>query len=77
MTHADAGGVLAEQWKLPPLLAIPIAHHHNPAGVEDPTLQKLAELVQLSGRCAEVFARGAGRRRDRPGTRGVRRLRAE
>jgi two-component system, cell cycle response regulator len=56
LTHADAGGVLAQQWKLPPLLAIPIAHHHNPAGVEDPTLQKLAELVQLSGRCAEVFA---------------------
>ena len=30
MTHAEAGGVLAEQWKLPPLLATPIAASPRP-----------------------------------------------
>jgi two-component system, cell cycle response regulator len=55
MNHADAGGVLAEQWKLPPLLTTPIACHHNPRDVKDPILRKLTELVELSGYCADVF----------------------
>jgi diguanylate cyclase (GGDEF)-like protein len=55
-THAEVGGLLAEQWKLPPLLSVPIAHHHDPAAVEDPTLRTLTELVALAGRCADVFA---------------------
>jgi diguanylate cyclase (GGDEF)-like protein len=55
MTHADVGGVLAEQWKLPPLLSTPIAFHHTPEKVEDPALRKLTELVGLAGRCADVF----------------------
>jgi diguanylate cyclase (GGDEF)-like protein len=55
MTHAEVGGVLATQWKLPPLLNVPIAFHHDTAGVEDPALRKLTELVGLSGRCADVF----------------------
>src|SRR5213080_4144684 len=29
MTHAEVGGVLTEQWKLPPLLSVPIKHHHD------------------------------------------------
>jgi two-component system, cell cycle response regulator len=55
MTHADAGGVLAGIWKLPPLLATPIAKHHDPASVEDPQLRKITELVHLAARCADVF----------------------
>src|SRR5688572_4820108 len=55
MTHADVGGVLAEQWKLPPLLSTPIAFHHTPEKVEDSALRKLTELVGLAGRCADVF----------------------
>jgi diguanylate cyclase (GGDEF)-like protein len=55
MTHAEVGGILAEQWKLPPLLSVPISHHHNAAGVTDPSLKKLTEVVELSGRCADVF----------------------
>jgi diguanylate cyclase (GGDEF)-like protein len=55
MTHADVGGMLAEQWRLPPLLAMPIAHHHSPEQVTDSQLRKLTELVRLSGRCADVF----------------------
>jgi two-component system, cell cycle response regulator len=55
MTHADVGGILADTWKLPPLLATPIRAHHNPDVVADPTLKKMAQLVSLSGRCADVF----------------------
>jgi diguanylate cyclase (GGDEF)-like protein len=55
MTHADAGGLLAEQWKLPPLLATPIGKHHSPETVSDPALKRLSELVHLAGRCADVF----------------------
>jgi two-component system, cell cycle response regulator len=55
MTHAEAGSVLAEHWKLSPLLATPIAFHHCPEKVADPQLRRLTELVQLSGRCADVF----------------------
>ncbi|QOV91542.1 sensor domain-containing diguanylate cyclase [Humisphaera borealis] len=55
LTHADAGGVMAAMWKLPPLLATPIAKHHDAASVEDPQLRKLTELVHLAARCADVF----------------------
>ena len=36
-------------------VSVPIAHHHDPAEVKDPALRKLAELVHLAGRCADVF----------------------
>jgi diguanylate cyclase (GGDEF)-like protein len=55
LTHADVGGVLAAGWKLPALLAVPVAGHHAPAAVADPQLRKLAELVYLAGRCADVY----------------------
>lgn len=55
MTHADVGGILATQWKLPPLLTTPIAFHAAPEKVTDPSLRKLTELVRLAGRCADVF----------------------
>lgn len=55
MNHAQAGGLLAEQWKLPPLLTTPIAFHHSPREVKDPALRKLTELVEMSGYCADVF----------------------
>jgi diguanylate cyclase (GGDEF)-like protein len=55
MTHAEVGGILAGQWKLPPLLSSPIAFHHSPELVEDAALRKLTELVALAGRCADVF----------------------
>ena len=54
-THAEVGGFLAQQWKLPPLLCTPILMHHTPELVSDPALQKLTELVSLGARCADVF----------------------
>ncbi len=53
--HAEVGGLLAAQWKLPPLLVTPMTFHHNPEKVADPALRKLAELVHLAGRCADVY----------------------
>ena len=55
MTHAEVGGILALQWKLPPLLCTPISYHHNPDKVPDPALRKLTELVMIGGRCADIF----------------------
>jgi diguanylate cyclase (GGDEF)-like protein len=55
LTHAEASGVLAEQWKLPPVLAVPMVFHDHPKDVADQALKKLAEIVSISGRCADVF----------------------
>jgi diguanylate cyclase (GGDEF)-like protein len=55
VTHAAVGGILAETWKLPPLLKIPIAFHHSVDEVADTALKPLAQLVSLAGRCADVF----------------------
>jgi two-component system, cell cycle response regulator len=53
--HAEVGGFLAGQWKLPPLLAMPIAFHHAPARTTDASIRKLADVVALAGTCADVF----------------------
>ena len=55
MTHADVTGFLAEQWKLPPLLALPMRHHHDPNGVVDPSVRRLADVAYVAGLCADVF----------------------
>ncbi|HSI37344.1 MAG: HDOD domain-containing protein [Phycisphaerae bacterium] len=55
LTHADVSGLLAGLWKLPPLLATPMQAHHAPETVEDPALRKMAEVVHMAGRCADVF----------------------
>jgi len=59
MNHAQVGGLIATQWKLPPLLATPVAGHHAPESIADPALRKLAELVGLAGCCADVFVEEA------------------
>jgi diguanylate cyclase (GGDEF)-like protein len=55
MTHAEVGAVLAEQWKLPPILTVTIGNSHHADAVSDPALRRLAQLIQLSGWCADVF----------------------
>jgi HD-like signal output (HDOD) protein len=55
LTHAEVVKVLAEQWKLPTTLAVPMAHHHKPQNVEDYLERKLAEVALLAGRCADIF----------------------
>jgi two-component system, cell cycle response regulator len=55
MDHAEASGVLAAHWKLPPVLAIPMGAHHSPEKVSDDTLKQIAQVVSVAGRCADVF----------------------
>ncbi|MGA2584902.1 MAG: GGDEF domain-containing protein [Tepidisphaeraceae bacterium] len=54
-SHAAVGMMLAEQWKLPPILTQTIGASHDSNAVTDPALKKLAEIVELSGWCADVF----------------------
>lgn len=55
MTHAEVAGVLAEHWKLPEILSIPMTSHHRPQTVEDGAARDVARVVWLAGRCADVF----------------------
>jgi HD-like signal output (HDOD) protein len=55
MTHAEAGAILAEHWKLPEVLRMVIEHHHGPQNVEDFVSRKVCEIVALAGRCSDVF----------------------
>jgi hypothetical protein len=55
MTHAEAGAILAEHWRLPTKLTAPIGAHHGPQDVQDEELRKITQVVWLAGRCAEVF----------------------
>src|SRR5690242_14645072 len=41
VTHAEVAGMLAEHWRLPEELAVPMTHHHAPLSVEDLLLKKM------------------------------------
>src|SRR6185503_1299760 len=56
MNHVEVAALLGEDWKLPPILAVPMAHHHDPAKVADESLRGLTNVAHLAGRCADVFA---------------------
>ena len=55
LTHADASGLLARQWKLPAMLAIPMGAHHRPEAATDAFGMKMAQIVHIAGLCADVF----------------------
>ena len=55
MTHGQASGVLAEHWKLPDVLRVPMTSHHSPRDVQAEPLRKVCEVIALAGRCADVF----------------------
>jgi two-component system, cell cycle response regulator len=55
LTHGDVSGFLANQWKFPPALQIPMEFHHRPEEVKETLTRKLTEIVALAGRCADVF----------------------
>src|SRR5207244_12805143 len=55
ITPPQAAATLARDWKLPALLAIPMSHHHDPAGVPDPFLRRLSTVIGLASRFADVF----------------------
>lgn len=55
LTHAEVSGVLAEQWRLPPVLAVPMGMHHSPDAAPDPATAQLAGIVSVSSRIADIF----------------------
>ncbi len=55
LDHAEVGAMLAEHWQLPPVLARPIAGHHNP-NEADPQLKPLVEVVYTAAMIGEVFS---------------------
>jgi HD-like signal output (HDOD) protein len=55
MTHADVVKALAEHWKLPEVLAVPMANHHKPQELEDSSVKDVAQVVWLAGRVADIF----------------------
>jgi diguanylate cyclase (GGDEF)-like protein len=54
-SHAEVTGFLADSWRLPPLLAVPMRHHHEPRQVSDAGLRRLADVAYVAGLCADVF----------------------
>jgi HD-like signal output (HDOD) protein len=59
MTHAEAGGLLAQHWKLPEVLRVAVAAHHGPEAVEDIVLRKVTQVASVAGRIADVFVGGS------------------
>jgi diguanylate cyclase (GGDEF)-like protein len=55
LTHPEVGSILAEQWKLPPILATTVGASHDSSKVADPALRRIAMIVRLAGLCADVF----------------------
>ncbi|HEV8293399.1 MAG TPA: HDOD domain-containing protein [Tepidisphaeraceae bacterium] len=55
LTHADASGLLARQWKLPAMLAIPMGSHHRPESATDAFGTKMAHIVATAGLAADIF----------------------
>lgn len=55
MTHAEAGGLLAQHWKLPEVLRVAVAAHHGPEAVEDVLMRKVTQVASVAGRIADVF----------------------
>src|SRR5438552_1851490 len=53
--HTEVAEVLADHWKLPDVLAVPMGQHHGPPAVQDTGLRKITEVIWLAGRCADIF----------------------
>src|SRR5690606_37231013 len=53
--HGEVGGCMAQKWKLPPELAGPIAWHVEPYKAPDEPTSRLARLIFVAERCADVF----------------------
>ncbi|HEV2295194.1 MAG TPA: HDOD domain-containing protein [Tepidisphaeraceae bacterium] len=55
INHQMVAAILAEKWKLPELLAVPMANHHTPDKVQDSHTKVYADVVALAARCADIF----------------------
>ena len=55
ITHMDVAKILAAHWKLPDVLALPMASHHAPQEVTHLVSRRIVQVIALAGRCADVF----------------------
>ncbi len=55
INHQQVAAILAEKWKLPELLAVPMSHHHSPEKVLDTHEKVYTDVVALAARCADIF----------------------
>lgn len=55
LDHAEAGGDLAERWRLPPALVEAIRHHHQPERARDEH-QPLMTIISLARAAAETLS---------------------
>ena len=53
--HPETAAMLIRHWGLPPALEIPIGAHHCPQLAEDSRHRAMADILELSSRCAEVY----------------------
>ena len=59
-THAQVSGLLAETWRLPECLSVPMGAHHTPNTVDDTKLRELSNVCYLAGQYARCVRRGIG-----------------
>ncbi|MDR2578144.1 MAG: HDOD domain-containing protein [Chitinispirillales bacterium] len=55
INHQEVGGMLIEQWRLPPQILNAVSYHHTPASITEGD-SRLASIVH----CADIFARALG-----------------
>lgn len=55
INHQMVAAILADKWKLPELLTVPMANHHTPDNVEDSHTKVYTDVVALAARCADIF----------------------
>ena len=54
-THATASGYLAQRWRFPDVLTLPMAHHHDPDAITDAGLRRMTRVVALATKCGDLF----------------------
>ncbi|NIA21205.1 MAG: HDOD domain-containing protein [Anaerolineaceae bacterium] len=61
LDHQQISRAITESWRLPQLLAVPIAHHHDPQNVggHDSTIVDLAHVLHAANLCADVLCGAA------------------
>jgi hypothetical protein len=64
--HAEIGGIVLAEWRMPQKICDAVAHQYRPADVRDEETRRLAEILQAAGGmagCLETGEAGDGCRR--------------
>lgn len=58
--HGELGGLVAQHWELPDLIAQGITFHHDPSSAVDPRVQRISDSVQIADAAAKTAGYGLG-----------------